>query len=69
MSETKQQTMIEVSKERFYAIMGPLNVHPRTLNHGSSEWIMQTNHALVGKITRETWESPEHCFVSVTLAA
>lgn len=41
---------VEVSKDTFYATMGPLNVHPRP-ERDASFWHLQTNFGLVGKTT------------------
>lgn len=39
--------MRQVSKEEFFAAIGPQNVHPRPLKD-RSEWIDQRTHKLVG---------------------
>ncbi len=49
--------MIEVTKEQFYKIMGPLDVHPR-VERDTTYWELR-NRQLVGKTRGYMSEGPE----------
>lgn len=50
--------MVEVSKEEFFAMLGPLNVHPRCASPDYTDWELQDGtRKMIGRST-PGWASP-----------